>query len=357
MKYRDAETRVSRTLNFTFSENIIPLFEIIHDFYEKRYKIDPETNDFVYKEKNGRKYRVVDTPTKDDIVTLNKISDAIGDKKAFVDFLRIDDNKYKSYDASKVKLGIELRSFNEYKKRLLEITKYGNLIPVISIRNAFENNTYDINELYKELKKSSSSVAVRITADVVGDYMSLLEKLQVSDYLLFDIEETNVLGLSDEIDEINAKQIFAKKIILNSPRKAEYQNKDFEESGITELIDNSMLKKYKELGFSGFGDYAGYKDVLPSSGGNNRGSALCLLYNYKENGFWVFTNKDTTLGSKGYKSLKPKVLAIRPSLDPDNACLAYKKIELLDCGNYPSWIEVCLIRYITQLYNHITDWN
>lgn len=356
MKFRDVEARVSTTVNFTFSEDIVPLFEIIHDFYKKRYKIDPKTHDYVYKKKNGRTYRVVDTPTQEDIITLDKISTILGEKKAFIDYLRIDDNKYKNYDRSKVTLGIELRDFNKYKKRLIEISKYKNLIPVISIRNAFENNTHDIGELYKGLKEISSSVAIRITSDMVSEYISFLESLQVSDYLLFDIEETNVLGLTNEIDEINESSIFAKKIILNSPRAATCQNKDFEETGITTLIDNSLLKDYKSLGFSGFGDYAGYKDVLPSSGKINRGAALCLLYSYTDNGFWAFTNKDTSLGIRGYKDLIPKVQDKRPSLDPSNSCLAYKKISTLSCGSYSSWIEVCLIRYITQIYNNIADW-
>lgn len=356
MKCREAELRTAKSTYTVFSDDIVPLFEIINDFFETRYEVNPVTNEYVYEKKNGRNYKKKLKPTEDDINTLEIIKKTVKDKKAFIDYLRVDNNKYKNYDVAKVSLGLKLRDFDEYKKRVCEIANYENFIPVISISNAFDNALADIITFYKQLKELSNNVAIRITADIISEYMPLLISLRTSDYLLFDVGETNIDGLSIEIEEINENTISAQKVILNSPRAANYQNKDFEETGITALIDNSLLKKYKDLGFDGFGDYAGYKDVLPSLGLPNRGAALCLIYNYKDNGFWVFTNKDTSLGVKGYKELKPKVLAMRPRLDPNNSCPAYMKIDLPGDGNYTSWIEVCLIRYITQLYNNIADW-
>ena len=357
LKCREAELSVAKTVCDYFSDNIIPLFEIFSDIYQKQYQKDPVTNEFIYVIKNGRRNRILMQATEDDIITLDSINQKIEGKPAFIDFLRVDANKYKNFDVKKADLGIRIRRFADYKLRVLEITKHKNFIPVISIRNAFNNSLNDMQQLYNEIKLLTNRVAVRITADVVDDYLSLLTSLRESDYILFDIEETDVGGLDFEIRTLMNTPIVAQKIILNSPRAASYQNKDFEDAGVTSLIDNSVLSKYKKLGFAGFGDYAGYKDVLPSSGLASRGAALALLYNYQSNAFWAFTNKDTSLGVRGYATVKPKVMSKRAELDPNHTCLAYQKLEETGNGNYTTWIAVCLIRYIEPLYNNMLDWN
>ena len=50
LKGRTEEFRVVEKLNFCFSEQIIPLIEILTEEFEMRYKIDPLTNDYVWKD-------------------------------------------------------------------------------------------------------------------------------------------------------------------------------------------------------------------------------------------------------------------------------------------------------------------
>ena len=358
LKFRQSEMRAIEKVVDMLSDEIIPLFEVFKDTYKTRYEVDEATGEFKTRvSEKGRKIRIKAEPNDDDINTLDSINDTIKGKKAFIDFLRINENKYKNYDASLVSMGLKLRNFDYYKERIMQVGSYSNFIPVISIQNAFNNNVQQMQNLYEELCKSNNSVAVRITVDCYEQYIPLLKVLRTSDYILLDIEETNLKGLKYEIKEFIDYAFIAKLIILNSPRPRDFYNKDFEEEGKTNLIKTDVIKSFKGLGFIGFGDYCGCKDVLPSSGVAIKGAALSLLYNFPDNAFWVNTNKDTSLGVKGYNDIKPKVMAQKFHLDPDDSCLAYKLLSNVNSGVYATWVEVCIIRYISQLYKNLTSWN
>lgn len=358
LKFRQSEMRAIEKVVDMLSDEIVPLFEVFKDTHKIRYEIDDVTGEFKIKvSENGRKIRIKAVPNDSDINTLDLINDTINGKKAFIDFLRINENKYKNYDANIAAIGLKLRNFDYYKKRVMEVSNFSNFIPVISIQNAFNNNMKQMQNLYEELCKTNESVAVRVTVDCYEQYIPLLRVLRESDYILLDIEETNLKGLRYEIKDFIEKAFVAKLIILNSPRPRDFYNKDFEESGKTNLIRTDVIESFKELGFSGFGDYCGCKDVLPSSGVAIKGAALSLLYNFADNAFWVNTNKNTSLGVKGYNDIKPKVMAQKSYLDPDDSCLAYKILSNVNSGVYATWVEVCIVRYISQLYKNQSSWN
>lgn len=358
LKFRSSEMRAAKAVVDMLSYDIVPLFEVFKDTYKTRYEVDALTGEFKTKmSSNGRKMRIKAQPNDDDINTLDLINDSINGKKAFVDFLRVNENKYKNFDINEVSLGINLRNFDYYRERVIQITNYSNFIPVISIQNAFENNLQQMQALYDELYRLTENIAVRITADCYEQYISLLKNLKESDYILFDIEETDVRGLKYDIKDFIDHSFKAKLIILNSSRPRDYYNKDFEVEGKTNLIKTDVIKSFKELGFVGFGDYCGCRDVLPSAGVAIKGAALSLLYNFSDNAFWVNTNKDTSLGALGFRDIKPRVMAQKHYLDPDDSCLAYKKLSSVDIGSYATWIEICIIRYINQLYNNLIVWN
>lgn len=358
LKFRQSEMRAIEKVVDMLSDDIVPLFEIFNDSYKVRYEIDESTGEFKTRvSQKGRKIRIKAEPNDGDINTLDLINDTINGKKAFIDFLRINENKYKNYDANIVSMGLKLRNFDYYKERIMQVTNHNNFIPVVSIQNAFNNNLQQMKNLYEELCETNESVAIRVTVDCYEQYVPLLRMLRESDYILLDIEETNLKGLRYEIKEFIENAFAAKLIILNSPRPRDFYNKDFEESGKTNLIRTDVIKSFKELGFSGFGDYCGCKDVLPSSGVALKGSALSILYNFADNAFWVNTNKDTSLGVLGYQEIKPKVMAQRNYLDPDHSCLAYKLLSSVGPGAYGTWIEACIIRYISQLYKNKIMWN
>ena len=358
LKFRQSEMRAIKTVVDMLSSDIVPLFEIFQDEYMQRYEVNEETGKFkTRKDANGRNVRIKTKPTKDDIITFDSINDKINGKTAFIDFLRISFNKYKNFDSNAVVEGIKLRKFDYYRERVIGITNHKNFIPVISIQNDFGNNLKIMQSLYDELKTLTNSIAVRITAECYQQYIPLLKLLRKTDYILFDIEETNLKGLRYDIKDFIDNSFVARLILINSPRPRDYFNKDFEECGKTSLINTDVIKSFKELGFEGFGDYCGCRDVLPSPGVAIKGSALSLLYNYEDNAFWVNTNKNTSLGVKGFEDIKPRVMALKSYLDPTDSCLAYKKLASVKQGIYATWIELCIIRYINQLYDNLTSWN
>lgn len=355
LKFRQTEKQILKTNNNLFSDNIIPLIEIFSENYNQRFEINPETMKRKYTIENGHKKYIKIKSTDEDICTIKNLINCIQDKKVFIDYLRIDEEKYKPFDKSKASLGISLRNFENYYNKLTNLESDERFIPVISTRKKFKDNAPQLFSLVEELKKDFSSVAFRVTADTADCYKEIIETLRKSDYLLYDIEETDYRALMLELHTLHSMNIAASKIILNSPRHSEYQNKDFEENAYTKLINNSILKEYSKLGFTGFGDYCGYKDVLPSEGIATKGSALCLIYDFKSNNFWSFTNKDTSLGVKGYDIVKKRVIAKTAILNPDSNCIAYDRItRQAKIYSHTFWIQSTIVRYIDQINKNIT---
>ena len=277
LKARRTEMRIIRDLSFCFSEKIVPLVEIINE--------------------------------KTDLI---KIIDSIEGKKFFVDCFRISIEKYGSkFDPSSVILSMSIsRNEDEYINSLKELLVYDNVIPVISIKDKFVMDELTLEKLYNELSLNDKSVALRITPAYIEKYRNILENtLKPKDYLLFDIEETNVLSREIELDELSDMTIQAKKILINSPRERRLTNGEFEDNEYSTLIDNSVVSEYLNKGFYGFGDYCGYKDALPrKNGSKGEGAAIALIYNYNQNAFLSFVEKNTKLGVVGYHKVVHEIL-------------------------------------------------
>lgn len=358
LKTRKQEISVSKKLNYCYSDNIIPLFEILNDQYETKYKIDTVTQDYILVQKGKRKSRIKEDPTDADIITLDFINDLMQNKKAFIDYFRFTIEKYgKNIDINKTKLAWKLsRDSDLYKNRIRDISKYKNLIPTVSIKPGFVFGKNDLEKLLIELQGENESIGLRITEEFLEVYsMIIKDVLRSTDYLLFDIGEQNPTSKIMELEEVIQLESGAIKILLNSPRKANIKNGEYEELGITSLIVNSAIKEFNEYGFEGFGDYCGLKDTLPAIGGSNGiGAAHALIYNYKDNAFYSFMNPDTSQGVSGYYKIIPVILSYKDFLDPLNNCPAIRKIEeLKTSGNWSSWHNISITRYIHQMYSNI----
>ncbi len=358
LKTRQEELNVALDMNNYFSDEIIPLFEIINEQYETRYKINPITKAFLLEKRGKRNAKIKETPTDADIITLDNINELVEDKKAFIDYFRFTIEKYgKNFDFSKVELAWKLSGDSDlYKKKLLEVSKYENLIPTISIKSGFEMKKNELKSLLKELQSRNDIVALRITDEFLDLYSELIiNDLRHTDYFLFDIGEQNPNSKIMEFDEVKDINIKARTILLNSPRKANIKNGDYEEFGITELIDNSARELFREYEFDGFGDYCGLKDALPTTGGSNgTGAALSLIYDYEKNGFYSFLNPDTSRGMRGYYKIIPVILSKKNILDPLDICPAIEKVEdLKGPGNWCTWHNITATRYIFQIYHNI----
>lgn len=323
LKARRTEKGVIRKLSYCFSDKIIPLVEIIND------KLD-----------------------------LEKILSYVDDKKVFIDYLRISSAKYGNrYDPSSVVLSLKIsRDENEYISCLEDLNEYNNVIPVISISYGYEISEQNLVKLYDNLSLNNKSVALRIVPSLIDDYKNFIQdKLENKDYLLFDIGETSILSREMELESLFNMGINAKKIILNSPRQSGLTNGEFEENDISILIDNTVAKEYKKLNFDGFGDYCGYKDVLPrKNGSKGEGAAIALIYDYKINRFYSFVEKNTKLGVRGYNKVINDILKKRDVISDFDNCVAMKEVERLNLspkkGNWAVWIGITMIRYIYQMY-------
>ncbi len=364
LKNRQTEMRFIKKNNNLFNTKIIPLIEVINDVYEKKYEMDPLTDKPKKRptpcKSNPNKImsRKIQLSAKEnDIITLDDIEKSLNGKTAFIDYFRYDKDEYSgiNINLTDVQLAYQLsRDEDKYIKHVYDIIPHRNLIPVISLKNKFEMDLIQLEDLINDLQSKRSSIALRITYEVFGKYSTLLSSnLRESDYLLFDIREQNISAMKIEFMKLNKKPILAKKILLNSPRPYKLHNNQLEIHGITKLIDNSALKDHIKYSFNGFGDFAGLQDKLPDTrqGSGGYGSAYSLLFQYKENVFYTYLNPNTKLGNHGYHSILPLVLKDEPMLNPDKRCPAYKHIkQMTGYGIYTTWIYINVLRYVSQIF-------
>lgn len=360
MKTRQEEISVSRDLNYCFSDEIIPLFEVLNEIYEKKYEVDDNGKPLMeLKPGKKKKSRILKEKTPDDIITLDFINDTVNKAKVFIDYFRFDINKYDGQvDISSMTLAYTLNNnSDEYIKKLQSVSTYENMIPVLSLKNKFTFSKDKTIDIITQLQTLNSAIAFRIADELYEGYRDIIEKnLRESDYLLYDINEQNFYSKVMELEELKECKTRAKKILLNSPRNLKNANKDYEDCCATNLIDNAAANEYIDYDLDGFGDYGGLKDQLPARdrGSNGKGSALALLYNYKDNSFYSFCNSDTSLGVRGYPKVIKDVLSYENMLNPDNNCVAYTKIKSMaerhKAGSWRTWNNVALTRYIHQVY-------
>lgn len=318
LKTRSAEMNVIKELNYCFSDNMVPMFEIIDERYG-----------------------------------LNVIKENMKEKNSFIDLFRFSINKYGSrIDLNKAEYSWNLSEDNDfYISELNNIESGVGFIPVISIKREFEIKNTDLYMLINNLQSKHRSMALRITDEYIEQYNNIFSQLRNNDYLMLDIEEQNPDSKFIEIEEFSELEVLCKKLILNSPRLKNRKNGDYS-NGITNNIDTSLINKAEQYGFEGFGDYMGLKDSMPENqqGSNGIGNALALLYDYRINKFHCFINEDKNEGMTGYRMVKGEILKVEKDLNPDNDCPAFAKIKSIDCGNWSTWHSITAKRYIHQIY-------
>jgi hypothetical protein len=355
MKNRLEELRVIQEMNGYFSESMIPLIEVIKDEYEIKYKIDSNTGQFIYVHNAGNKNRKkVKLPSTDaDIITLKKINDRLGGKKAFIEFFRFSEGEYENRTFKDIEISFRLsRDFAYYKKRMLDIGKHSNFSPVISIKKGFKISAHDLINFINELRTNNNSIVIRITDDYLEEYTEILEEhLRDTDFIMLDIKDKHIDSKFLEFEEFQELETSAKKILLNCPRSRVHKNGDFENLVFTEKIDNQAAEVFKKYEFDGFGDFGGLKDVLPEdSASNGMGAALGLIYIKEKNAFFSVVNNDTSMGMKGFEYVRNEILKRLSLLDKEDNCLAIKRIKSMErkFGNWGTWNNLTLTRYIHQ---------
>lgn len=356
LKTRLEELRVTKEMEYCFSDKIVPLFEIINELYKTTYQKD-ENGEFIYEQHKTRMLKVKAMPTEADIITLQSLNDIMKGKLMFVDYFRFSIKKYgKNISYTKAELSFDLNNSLElYKKKVLETTKYTNMIPVVSVKPDCDFPKFDLAEFVTKLQKRTIHIALRITEEWIDKTKDIIQNLRESDFLLFDIEEQNPDLKFMEIQELMELQANCQIILLNSPRKLALKNGEYPEHSQTDLINNCARIVARDNEFNGYGDYCGLKDAMPlNDGSNGTGAALALLYDYNENIFYSYCNHDTSLGTLGYKTLLPIIREDEPMLNADKDCPGFAKIHTLtSTGNWNTWHHINAVRYIHQIYKNM----
>lgn len=358
LKTRKEEYSILKKMSYCFSEKIIPMVEIISEKYRDRYAKDLITGEFLYEQRGKRKLRVKAKHTIEDVITLENIADTMNGNRIFIDYFRFSNKVYgNNVDITRAALSWKLSNdVEEYKVKLLDVAKYPNMIPVISIKEDFGMGKNELQELIEKLQGECQSIALRITEQWIEEYTMIIEKkLRKEDFLLLDIGEQNPEHKFMEIEQVKDTGTEGTIILLNSPRKRDVKNAEFPERGKANLIINNAIKVVSEYGLGGYGDYCGLKDSMPlNDGSNGTGAALALFYSFSENVFYSYSNHDTSQGVMGYRVLVPRILEDRVILDPENDCPGYKKIEEMNgFGNWSTWHNINATRYIYQIYKYL----
>ncbi len=354
LKNRASEMRVLSQSNNLIGKNMIPLIELISSEYQTRYERDPITDEFIYVQGPKKRKRVKIEPTEVDNITFEKIKKYTANNKCFVEPFRYDSNDYPRTDINKVLYAFEIsRDYEKYKNQLIKVSQESSMIPVISIKKSFETSKDDLGKLVNILKGNSASIGLRITIDLFDDYVdSIKDMLDKNDFIFIDLQKNNLDSKELEIEDIKDNDLKCNKILLNCPRRNDINNVDYEENKVTVYIKNCVAERYQDYDFDGFGDYGGLKDTLPSDRqGGGTGAALALIYNKKTNVFISFVNKNTSLGIKGYNEVRKNILSNQTLIEEFDTCEVIKKIKDMNrtFGNWNTWIEYCLKRYIVQV--------
>ena len=356
LKIRKEELSVAKEMNYCFSNKIIPLFEIINEIYKTTYKKD-KNGEFIYEQRGKVKRKVKADPTEADIITLQKINDIADEKLMFIDYFRFSLSKYgKNISFRKAELSFNLNNDLElYKKKLIETTKYSNMIPVISLKPECGFPKSDLVKFMAKLQTNTTHIALRITEEWIDQTKDIIHDLREKDFLLFDVEEQNPESKFMEIQELLDLKADCKMLLVNSPRKRAIRNGEYPEHDQTDLINNCARVVAGNNEFDGYGDYCGLKDTMPmNDGSNGTGAALALLYDYQKNVFYSYCNHDTSLGMLGYRTLIPIIKADEPVLNPHDDCPGFKKIHTLPrSGTWRTWHHINAVRYIYQVYKNI----
>lgn len=357
LKTRDEEMRVLKSVKECFSDKVIPLVEVISEKYQIRYEVD-ENGEFIKKQHGKQMRKVPCEPTEQDIITLQKLNEMVEGRKLFVDYFRFSIRKYgRNIKFESAELAIRIsNNYELYKKKVLSVIEYENMIPVISVKPEFEIPKSELKSFIEQLQMGTEQIALRITEEWIDLYTDIIcNVLRKDDYLLFDIEEQNPETKFIEIESLKELDIRCNIVLLNSPRKASIRNGEYPEHDKTDLINNCARNIAKDYELAGYGDYCGLRDVMPlNNKSNGTGAALALLYNYKENAFYSYCNHDTSLGTRGYIDIIQMIKDEEGIHNADGDCPAYLRIHQIEnTGSWNTWHHINAVRCIHQTSKYL----
>lgn len=333
LKNRLFENKFLREQSSYFDERVIPLIEILN-------------------QKIGRTTLEVDE--------LLSIYDSYINSSYFVDFFTFEEGEYSKHDPNQVPFYIAHRNdtINDYFDLLSLVCDTEHGIPVISIKKGreFLLDRASIKSLIQMLQALTSKIAVRVQSSLLQNFfMEIDPLLRKDDLLIYDINEDSIQSKFFDRKLLSSKSSSYKVILLHSPRSSKLNNGSYLDGDYTGLIDNSIKVNYKKLGFDGFADYAGLKNVLPTDGSNGKGAALGLFYDSSNNQFFSIMNPDTDQGTRGHLYVLDQAFTVfKKKLDPNDDCPAFEYMFLNlysqgKPGQWGQWKYITVLRYVSQV--------
>lgn len=282
----------------------------------------------------------------------------------FYDIFTFDEDVYKPFDPNLVAFASDQRlitpkDYYDYLDILLECNHSEKAIPVLSFKAGRDFSIFGKNSLktlFTKLFTECNQVAIRLSSNYFEEYIEdIIPFLRKNDYLMYDINQTPIESMHFDIEDLTEIKGDFKRVILHSPRDRKTKNGLYKDCSYTDLIDNAIRNDYKILGFDGFGDYAGLKDILPTGGGNGQGAALGLFFINNRNKFLSIMNSNTKIGTLGHKHVIDEAFGnYYNELNPTDDCPAmeYIKVTMKDKGKpgvWGQWKYITILRYISQI--------
>lgn len=328
LRFRDQERIVLK--NISFSQKTMPLIEILKSTPNARMK---GTFTEIHEKELGK----IRVPFMVDFPTHLNISKTEANIQNFLRPLQVNQQAKNS--------------------ALLSLSRISNLIPVISYNPAVPYLANTIVNDATLLRKTYKHLAFRVFD---RNFNSLINEIDTTitngDILVFDIDDAPhgspaLRPKYQRISQVKQKRN-CQTVIIRSAIPSNIHNTDLIDDTPITSADNSLLTSYFAYHFDAFGDFAGLKNDLPSTGGTI--SPGLIFYSWHSNSFVGYKGRaknlnefQTHIGPTLIKSTYWK----NYSQTHHQSCPGCKKIQeiaskIIDSGNQATWKGITLAHYL-----------
>jgi len=214
-------------------------------------------------------------------------------------------------NADVIKFLTPMRNIDNRIQSLSILAPLEKMVPVISSYHTITGETGTIKKQVEKLRPKFPRLAFRINAKF-PEFESEMDQVEPwltsADHLILDFDEDSIVLDSEQVRDINRRLenfSICPLIALRSaiPHEIKYKNLVNDEE--VPETDNRLIRQYKFLNASAFGDYAGIKKDLLSKGGGGENTVYgCIYYDGTNNTYY------------GYKGAKPGYSALKDSIIP-----------------------------------------
>jgi len=240
---------------------------------------------------------------------------------------------------------------------LLSLSHISNVIPVIS-HNPFV--PYLANSIVNDatlLRKTYSRLAFRVFSQNINSIINDVERtISIGDILVFDIDDAPHVSPALQLQYQQILQVKQNKncqtVIIRSAIPSNIYNTGLVNDTPITSINNSLLTAYLGYHFDAFGDFAGLKNDLPSTGGII--SPGLIFYSWHTNSYAGYKGRTKVL-SEFQAHIGPTLIKStywnNYSQPHHQNCPGCKKIQAIvsrqtTSGNQATWKGITLAHYL-----------